>query len=142
MLKSYFSGCKNREICPKKNTASHLSFGTWNFLQYELKALKILLLAGWLAVCMTHPRPSRLWLHDGPFFAGTYSKHFSLSKQKSNKKPCQTSQKESTQERERKRNKQQGPKSRQANSPKEAYHTEVSEPLSTETSTSCMKHIN
>jgi hypothetical protein len=57
-------------------------------------------------------------------------------------KPCQTSSKESSQEKERQRNKGQAPKSKQANSPKEACNKEAREPLSTKTSTSCMKHIN
>jgi hypothetical protein len=42
-----------------------------------------------------------------------------------------------------KRNKGQRPKkSRQTNNPKEAGHKEAREPLSTETSTSHLKHIN
>jgi hypothetical protein len=41
-----------------------------------------------------------------------------------------------------KKNKGQGQKSRQANRPKEAGHKEEREPLSTETSTSCLNHIN
>jgi hypothetical protein len=41
-----------------------------------------------------------------------------------------------------KRNKGQRPKSRQTNNPKEASHKEAREPLSTETSTSHLKHIN
>jgi len=57
-------------------------------------------------------------------------------------KPYETSSKESTQARERKKNKGQGPKSRQANNPKEVCHMNVKEPLSTETSTSCIKHIS
>jgi hypothetical protein len=43
---------------------------------------------------------------------------------------------------ERKGKKGQGLKSRQANSLKEAGHTEVMEPLSIETFTSRMKHID
>jgi hypothetical protein len=43
---------------------------------------------------------------------------------------------------EKRRNNGQGPKSRQANNPKEAGHNEVREPLSAETSTSRLKHIN
>jgi hypothetical protein len=57
-------------------------------------------------------------------------------------KPCQTFKKESTQTRERKRNLGQAPKSRQAYSPKEAGPKKVKQPLSTETFTSCVKHIN
>jgi len=44
--------------------------------------------------------------------------------------------------RERKGKKGQGSKSMQANNLKEVGHTEVMESLSTETSTSRMKHIN
>ncbi len=57
-------------------------------------------------------------------------------------KLCQTLSKESTQERERKRIKVQGPESRQTKDPKEARQTEERKPLSTETSTGRMKHIN
>jgi hypothetical protein len=50
--------------------------------------------------------------------------------------------KENTQERERKRDKGPLPKSRQANSRKEVGHQEKMEPLRTEPSSNCMKHIN
>jgi hypothetical protein len=57
-------------------------------------------------------------------------------------KPYQPLKKESTQARERKRNKRPETKPRQANSRKEASDKGKEEPLSTKTSTSCMKHIN
>jgi len=77
---------------------------------------------------------------EGPYFTSSLC-HTSISSP-DDSTLMKNSSKESTQARERKRNKGQGPKSMQANSPKEAGHKEARESLSTQTSTSHLKHIN